>query len=347
MRNLLTIIALGLSVLVVGCSGNGGITGGGQNVSRITGGGSSFIDPMMQKWASEYNKARGVEIDYTSSGSGNGVSQMIDKKNDFGCTDAPMNEEQLAKARNAGGEVVHIPLAMGGVVPIYNLPDVEKLKFTGQVLADIFLGKIKKWNDPAIAKINEGVNLPDLTIAVAHRADASGTSYAFTDYLSKVSDEWKNKVGKSTEPKWPVGQGAVKNPAVAQLVESTKGAIGYVELIYAEQNPTLKLGAVQNKAGQFVIASLESVTASAANLKDVPDDLRFSMTDADGKDSYPISTAVWMVLYTKQPDKASALKDLIHWLTHDGQEFTKNLHYARLPQAMVDQIGSKIELIKP
>jgi phosphate transport system substrate-binding protein len=340
-------MALGFATLLTSCGGNSNVTSGGNKVDRITGGGSSFVAPMMKKWASEYNKARGVEIDYTSSGSGNGVSRMIDKKNDFGCTDAPMNEEQLNKARSAGGEVVHIPLVMGGVVPIYNLPDIENLKFTGPILADIFLGKITKWNDPALAKINEGVNLPDLAIAVAHRSDASGTSYIFTDYLSKVSTEWKDKVGKSTEPKWPVGDGAPKNPGVAQLVSGTRGALGYVELIYAEENPALKIGSVQNKAGQFVKASLESVTSAAANLKDVPPDLRFSMTNADGKESYPISGAVWMVLYTKQPEKAAALKDMIQWLTHDGQEFAKGLHYARLPQSMVEQIDQNIEMIKP
>src|SRR5262245_49972643 len=218
-------IGVGLLVaLVGGCGGGGG--GGGGNVDRITGGGSSFVAPMMKKWAGEYAKATGVEIDYTSSGSGNGVSQMTEKRKDFGCTDAPMNDEQLDKASKEGGDVVHIPLVMGGVVPIYNLPEIDKqLKFTGPVLADIFLGKIKKWNDPALTKLNEGVNLPDLAINVNHRADASGTSYIFTDYLSKVSPEWREKVGTSTEPKWPVGAGGVKNPAVAQLVSSTEGGI--------------------------------------------------------------------------------------------------------------------------
>jgi phosphate transport system substrate-binding protein len=333
--------------LLFGVSGCGG--GNKGDVDRISGGGSSFVAPMMKKWASEYKKAKNIEIDYASTGSGDGVSQMIEKRKDFGCTDAPMNEEQLDKARKEGGEVVHIPLVMGGVVPIYNLPDVEQqLKFTGPVLADIFLGKIKKWNDPALAKINEGVNLPDKPISVAHRSDASGTSYIFTDYLSKVSPEWKEQVGKSTEPRWPAGAGAPKNPGVAGLVSSTKGAIGYVELIYALEDPSnLKIGAVQNMAGEFVTASLETVTAAAAGLKDVPDDLRFSMTDAEGKDSYPISGTVWMVLYTKQPEKATALKEMIRWLTHEGQEFAKGLHYARLPQGMVDQIDKKLALIKP
>src|SRR5262249_50817907 len=221
-------------------------------------------------------------IDYISSGSGNGVTQMIDKKNDFGCTDAPMNEEQLGKA---GGpdRVLHIPLVMGGVVPVYNLPEIDRpLRFTGPILADIFLGKLKRWNDPALAKINEGVRLPDLEITVAHRSDASGTSYIWTDYLSKVSPEWRKKVGTSTEPKWPVGAGAPKNDGVAGLVSGTKGSIGYVELIYALDKKNLKYGAVQNKDGQFLRASLESVTAAAANLKDIPEDLCFSLTNAEG-----------------------------------------------------------------
>jgi phosphate transport system substrate-binding protein len=344
-------IAISLTgLLTLPLSGCGGGSGKGSLMAdRLSGGGSSFVAPMMKKWASEYKKAKDIEIDYASSGSGNGVTQMIEKRNDFGCTDAPMNDEQLDKARKAGGDVVHVPLVMGGVVPIYNLPEVEKqLKFTGPVLADIFLGKIKKWNDPALVKLNEGVTLPSTPISVNHRADASGTSYIFTDYLSKVSPEWKEKVGKSTEPKWPVGAGGVKNPAVAQLVSSTEGGIGYVELIYALEDPSkLKIGAVQNNAGEFVTASLETVTAAAAGLKDVPDDLRFSMTDADGKESYPISGTVWMVLYTKQPEKATTLKDMIHWLTHEGQEFAKGLHYARLPQGMVDQIDKKLALIKP
>jgi phosphate transport system substrate-binding protein len=340
MARILPFLGLGLFITA--------LAGCGAKVNRLTGGGSSFVAPMMKKWSSEYAKAKGIEVDYTSSGSGNGVSQMIDKKNDFGCTDAPMNEEQLAKASAAGGEVIHVPLVMGGVVPIYNLDLDQQLKFTGPILADIFLGKITRWNDPALAKLNEGVNLPNLPIAVVHRSDASGTSYIFTDYLSKISKEWKNKVGASTEPKWPVGAGAPKNPGVAQLVSSTKGTLGYVELIYALENPALKkgIGSVQNKAGAFVTAELDTVTAAAAGLKDIPDDLRFSMTDAEGKDSYPISGTVWMVLYIKQGDKAQAMKDLIRWLTHDGQEFAKGLHYARLPEALVQRIDKKIEMIR-
>jgi phosphate transport system substrate-binding protein len=338
---------LAASVFMLGCSGPGN-SGGGGSGKRITGGGSSFVAPMMKKWAGAYRTAQGVEVDYTSSGSGNGVSQMIEKKNDFGCTDAPMNAEQMEKAQKAGGDVIHVPLVMGGVVPFYNLPDVKKpLKFTGPLLADIYLGKVKKWNEDAIKSLNQDVELPDLAITVAHRSDASGTSFIFTDFLSKVSPEWKEKVGASTEPKWPVGPGAQKSDGVAGIVADTKGAIGYVELIYALGKKGMAIGLVQNRAGKFVEATLESVTAAAAGLKDVPDDLRFSLTDADGDTAYPIAGTTWMVLYTKQPsDKADKLKAFATWLVHDGQDMNKDLHYARIPPSIVEKAEKLIAKIK-
>lgn len=329
---------------ILGC-GPGGNGGGGSK--RITGGGSSFVAPMMKKWAGAYQQARKVEIDYTSSGSGNGVSQMIEGNNDFGGTDAPMNEQQLKKASEKGGEVIHVPVVMGGVVPFYNLPEIKKpLRFTGPVLADIYLGKIKKWNDEQLKTLNPGVDLPDLNITVARRADASGTSYIFTDYLSKVSPEWKDRIGASTEPKWPVGAGAAKNDGVAGLVSGTPGSIGYVELIYALDKKNMSIGLVQNKAGEFVEASLESVTAAAAGLKDVPEDLRFSLTNADGKDAYPIAGTTWIVLYTKQPaDKAEKLKTFCTWLVHEGQDLNKELHYARIPGSLIEKVDKQIAKI--
>jgi phosphate transport system substrate-binding protein len=338
---MLALFGLALGTLgSCGCSAN-------KEADRLNGGGSSFVAPMMKKWATEYHKAHSVEIDYTSSGSGDGVTKMVEKQNDFGCTDAPMNAEQLKQAADNGGDVVHIPLVMGGVVPIYNLPDVEQtLQFTGPVLAKIFLGEIKWWDDEALAKLNNDVKLPHTAITVAHRSDASGTSYIWTDYLSKVSPEWKEKVGPSTEPRWPVGAGAPKNPGVAGLVKDTKGAIGYVELLYALET-NLKFGEVKNKAGKFVRASPESVTAAAAGLKDISDNLVIDLNNADGPDTYPISGTVYMVLYVKQPkDKAKPLKDFIHWVTHEGQDMAKELHYARLPQSLVERIDKKIELIK-
>jgi phosphate transport system substrate-binding protein len=308
---------------------------------------------MMKKWAGAYLKAEGVQIDYTSSGSSDGISKMIDKKNDFGCTDAPLNEEQTARAAAEGGAVVHIPLVMGAVVPLYNLPGVEQtLKFTGPVLADIFMGKIKKWNDPALAKINPGVNLPDLEIVTAHRGDGSGTTFIFTDYLCKVSAEWAKGPGNGQQIKWPPaanGQGAQKNDGVAGFVSRTKGALGYVELIYALRE-NKKFGAVQNKDGQFVLASLEGVTAAAAGaLNDIPDDLRFSMTNAPGKEAYPISGTTWAVLFVKQPnaDKAAALEQLFKWLTGDqAQSMVKDLQYARLPKELASRVEKQIERLK-
>jgi phosphate transport system substrate-binding protein len=345
-----------LSILsVLGCGGGGGGGSGGSDGSRkstgpITGGGSSFIAPMMKEWAGTYLKAEGVQVDYTSSGSSDGISKMIDKKNDFGCTDAPMNEEQMARATAEGGAVLHIPLVMGAVVPLYNLPGVDKtLRFTGPVLADIFLGKIKKWNDPALGKINPGVKLPDLEIVPIHRADGSGTTFIFTDYLSKVSPEWAKGPGKGQEVKWAGGQGAIKNPGVAGMITRTAGSIGYVELIYA-LSENKKFGAVQNKAGEFLEGSLEGVTAAAREaLSEIPEDLRFSLTDAPGKDTYPISGTTWAVFYVKQPnpDKAAALEHLFSWLTADqAQSMVKNKQYARLPKELVSRVEKQLERLK-
>jgi phosphate transport system substrate-binding protein len=355
-RRTLSAILLGVGmVVVVGCGGTdgggsapgSGGSGGVKPADRINGSGATFIEPMMKHWSGAFKKAKDIEIDYNGTGSGAGVAQMTAKETDFGCSDAPMNDEQINKAKANGGDVIHVPLVMGGVVPAYNLPEVDKpIRFTGPVLAKIFLGEIKKWNDPALVEINQGTTLPDFPISVAHRSDASGTSHIFTDYLSKVSPEWKEKVGASTSPKWPTGAGAPKNPGVAGLISGSKGTIGYVELIYALDKKDLKFGPVKNKAGEFVLASLESVTAAAANLKDVPDDLRFSLTDADGKDSYPISGTSYAVAYVKHPkDKAAALKMFLTWATHEGQEMNKDKFYAKIPKDIVDRADKKIALI--
>ena len=331
-------------------TGTGGGGGGGdvKQVRSLNGGGSSFINPIMTKWAGAYNKEKGVQVDYTSSGSGNGIQQMIDKKNDFGCTDAPMNDEQLKKADDVGGEVLHVPLVMGAVVPIYNLKDVkEPVRFTGPVLADIFLGKIKKWDDPKLKDLNPKLALPGDEIAVVHRSDGSGTTYIWVDYLSKVSPEWKEKVGVGTDVKWPTGVGAQKNDGVAGQVGRSPGALGYVELTFA-LNSKLQYGAVQNKEGEFVLASLDSVTKAADGaLKDIPADLRYSLTDAPGKEAYPICGTTWAVLYAKQPaNKAKALADFLRWATHDGQQYTKDLQYARLPESLAKRVDEKIDQIK-
>jgi phosphate transport system substrate-binding protein len=336
-RWLSIVLVAGLALGSVGCS----------RKPRLNGAGATFVFPVMSKWAAEYDKAKGVEINYQSIGSGGGIQQMTAKTADFGCSDAFLNEEQLKKAKDTNGDVVHIPLVMGAVVPIYNLEGVDELTFDGPALADIFLGKIKKWNDKALVALNPKAKLPDKDIGVVHRSDGSGTTNIFADYLSKVSPEWKEKVGVGTSLKWPTGEGASGNPGVAGRVKTTAGTIGYVELIYALQND-IKCGLVKNKEGVAVKADLKSVTAAADNmLKDIPDDLRYSITDAGGKDSYPISGTSWAVVYTKQPaGTGKQIVDFLNWCTHDGQQYCEALHYAKLPPGLVERVEKKLALIE-
>jgi phosphate ABC transporter phosphate-binding protein len=337
----------GLVLTVCGCGG-GGVPGPGSGGDRLNGGGSSFVYPMMSKWASVYDKEKGVKINYQSIGSGGGIQQMTAKTVDFGCTDAPMNEEQLQKARAEGGAVVHVPLVMGGVVPAYNVPGLaQPLHFTGPLLADIFLGKVKKWNDPALVANNPGAALPDKEIVVVHRSEGSGTTYIWADYLAKVSPEWKSKVGVSTSLNWPSGVGQKGNEGVAGHIARSDGSIGYIELIYARQN-NIPYGAVRNHEGEFVSASLASVTAAAEGaLTHIPDDLRYSITDAPGKGSYPISGTVWAVVYSNQPaGKGQMVVDFLRWVTHEGQEYAEALHYARLPEGLVQRATGKLDQIK-
>jgi phosphate transport system substrate-binding protein len=338
MRLASSIATLCCLVLVSGCGSS----------KRLNAGGATFVYPIMSKWASEYKKATGIEVNYQSIGSGGGIQQMTARTFDFGCSDGPLNDEQLEKCRDNGAEAVHIPLVMGAVVPVYNLQGVEgPLKFTGAVLADIFLGKIKKWNDQAIQELNPGVEFPDKEIVVIHRSDGSGTTYIWVDYLSKVNPAWKKKVGVGTSVNWPTGIGQKGNEGVAGQVRRTTGSIGYVELIYALQND-ISFGLVQNKEGEFVKASLESVTAAAnASLKEIPDDLRFSITDAPGKGSYPISGTNWAVVYQKLPaKKGQMVVDFLRWVTHEGQEYTADLHYARLPKGLVKRLEKKLDAIE-
>ncbi|MFL5245297.1 MAG: phosphate ABC transporter substrate-binding protein PstS [Gemmataceae bacterium] len=335
-------IAMGVVLLFqFGC-------GGGNEKPRLNGAGSTFVYPMMSKWASEYDKAKGVEVNYQSIGSGGGIQQMTAKTVDFGCTDGPMNEEQLKKAKETGGDVVHIPLVMGAVVPAYNLDDVkEPLTFSGPVLADIYLGKIKKWNDKALQDLNPKASLPNKEIAVVHRSDGSGTTYIWVDYLSKVSPEWKKKVGVGTSVDWPCGEGAKGNEGVAGRVKSSSGSIGYIELIYALQTK-IEYGQVVNKEGAAIKADLKSVTAASDNvLRNIPDDLRYSITNAEGKDSYPISGTVWAVVYENQPTKnGQAVVDFLRWITHEGQQYAEELHYAKLPKGLVERLDKKLDSIK-
>jgi phosphate transport system substrate-binding protein len=339
-----------LTLSLLGCGGCGGGSGGGESgsVTRLNGAGATFVYPIMSKWAAEYEKAKGVQINYQSIGSGGGIQQVTAKTVDFGSSDAPMNPEQLEKAKETGGEVVHIPLAMGAVVASYNLAEVkEPLVFTGTVLAEIFLGKITKWNDPALKKLNPNAPLPDLDIAVVHRSDGSGTTYIWVEYLSKVNDEWAKKVGVGTSVNWPVGVGMKGNEGVAGQVKRNSGSIGYIELTYALAN-NIGFGNVINGEGAAIKPTLESVTAAAAAaLNIIPEDLRYSLTDAPGKDAYPITGTNWAVIYVNQPsDKGKAVVDFLRWCTHEGQEFCEGLHYAKLPKVLVERLEKKLDAVK-
>ncbi len=304
--------------------------------TRIDGAGATFPYPIYSKWFSEYNKIHpDVQINYQSIGSGGGIRQLTNQTVLFGASDGPMTNDRL---QAAPGKVLHFPTVLGGVVPIYNIPDLDaELKFSGQVLADIFLGKITKWTDAAIAKENPGVNLPASDITVVHRADGSGTTYIWVDYLAKVSPEWKSKVGVATSVNWPAGVGGKGNEGVAGLVKQTPGSIGYVELIYALQN-TIAYGAVRNYDGNFVRASLETVveTAGAAGDK-MPADFRVSITNAPGKNAYPIASFTWLLLYQSPRDKAKSktMVDFVKWALTDGQKYAGELGYAPLPESVV------------
>jgi phosphate transport system substrate-binding protein len=310
--------------------------GESQTAIQINGAGATFPNPIYSKWFDEYGKSHpNVRINYQPIGSGGGIKQLSEQTVFFGATDGPMTDDQL---KAAPGPILHFPTVMGGVVPIYNIEGVSQpLRFTGAVLADIYLGKIKKWNDAAIAKVNPGVTLPATEIAVVHRSDGSGTTYIWCDFLSKVSPEYKQKVGVSTSVNWPLGVGAKGNEGVSGLVKQTPGAIGYVELIYASHN-NIAFGSVQNKAGEFITASLQSVTAAAAGVT-MPDDFRVSITNADGKDAYPIVSFTWLLLYQSPTDKerARVMVDFLKWALTDGQKFAPDLGYAQLPQTVVDK----------
>ncbi len=333
----------GVALALGGCMRDGG------SAVKLSGSGSTFVKPAMDKWIDVYSKDKGgVEINYQGQGSTAGIKQMTERAVNFGCTDAFLTDEQLAAARQEGGEVVHVPLVMGGVVPAYNLPGIDRpLNFTGEVLAAIFLGDITNWNDQKIQALNEGVKLPDLKISTVHRAEGSGTTAIFTEFLSKSSPKWKEKVGTSTAVTWPVGSGEKGNPAVADNIGRSPGSIGYVELLYALQKKDIKYGAVKNRAGQFVLADLQSVSAAAASLTDVPADLRFSIVDAPGEGSYPISGTTWAVLYRKQSgDAGRELVKFFQWVVHDGQRYSEKMHYAPLPQALVRRIDEKLKTIQ-
>lgn len=314
---------------------------------QIDGAGATFPYPIYSKWFSEYNKLHpDIRINYQSIGSGGGIRQLTNQTVFFGATDGPMTVEQL---QAAAGRVLHFPTVLGAVVPIYNLEGVEaELKFSGPVLADIFLGKITKWNDPALAKDNPGVTFPGSDITVVHRADGSGTSYIFCDYLSKVSPEYKTKVGVATSVNWPAGIGGKGNEGVAGLVKQTPGSIGYVELIYALQNK-IAYGAVKSFDGEFVRASIDSVSAAAtAAAKQMPPDFRVSITNAPGPNVYPISSFTWILLYESAKDKhrSRLMVDFMKWAIRDGQKFAGELGYAPLPDTVVSLEEAALKKIK-
>ena len=303
---------------------------------QINGAGATFPYPIYSKWFSEYNKLHPeVEINYQSIGSGGGIRQLTNQTVFFGATDGPMTDEQQ---QAAPGRILHFPTVLGGDVPVYNIPGVDaELKFTGKVLADIFLGKITKWNDAAITALNPGVKLPGTDITVCHRSDGSGTTYIWVDYLAKVSPEWKQKAGVATSVNWPVGIGRKGNEGVAGLVKQTPGSIGYVELVYALQNK-IDYGSVQNMAGEFVRCSVDSVTAAAAAAaKVMPKDFRVSITNAPGNGVYPISSFTWLLMYESPKDKqrAKIMVDFMKWALTDGQKYAKDLGYAPLPESVI------------
>jgi phosphate transport system substrate-binding protein len=293
---------------------------------------------MYSKWFSDYHKLHpDVEINYQSIGSGGGIRQVLAGTVDFGASDGPMTDEQLSQAKT---KILHIPTVLGAVVPAYNVPGVSgEVKFTPEALAGIFLGKITNWNDPAISKPNAGVNFPNQPIIVVHRSDGSGTSFIFTDYLSKVSPEWAGGPSKGTSVKWPVGLGGKGNEGVAGVVRQMQGAIGYIELIYAVQNK-IPYGSVQNSSKNFVKASLESVTAAAASAPKMPADFRVSITDAPGKDAYPISSFTWLLIPAQSKDaaKGKILNEFLTWMLDDGQKMTADLTYAPLPDAILAKV---------
>jgi phosphate transport system substrate-binding protein len=313
--------------------------------TTLNGAGATFPYPMYSKWFSEYNKLHpDVQINYQSIGSGGGIRQVLNGTVDFGASDGPMSDEQLAQAKT---KILHIPTVLGAVVPAYNVPGISgEVKFTPEALAGIFLGKITNWNDPAITKVNPGVNFPNQPIIVIYRSDGSGTTFIFTDFLSKISKDWASSVGKGTSVHWQIGMGGKGNEGVAGQIRQLQGSIGYVELIYAVENK-ITYGSVRNATGNFVKASLDGVTEAAASVKTMPADFRVSITNAPGKTAYPISSFTWLLIpvQAKDPKKGQIIADFLNWMVTDGQKMTNQLSYAPLPQSVVEKVKAAIKQI--
>lgn len=335
------VLVVGVLAAVLGTGGAGRAAA----QQLVNGAGATFPYPLYSKWFDEYARIeRGVRFNYQSIGSGGGIRQIIERTVDFGATDGPMTDDQL---RKAPGEILHIPTVLGAVVATYNLPGSPPLRFTPEVLAAIFLGKITSWSDPRVQADNPGARLPSQPIIVVHRSDGSGTTYIWVDYLSKVSREWEQKVGRGTSVRWPVGLGGKGNEGVAGQVKNTPGALGYVELAYAKTNK-LPVASVRNQAGRFVEPSIESTTAAAAGAaKGMPPDFRVSLTNPPGDAAYPIASFTWLLVYRDQPDavKGQALVRLLWWATHEGQRHASDLLYAPLPAEVVTQVEGKLRQI--
>jgi phosphate transport system substrate-binding protein len=318
--------------------------------TTLNGAGATFPNPMYSKWFSEYHKIHPeVQVNYQPIGSGGGIRQVTEGTVDFGASDMPMTDDQLKEAQTKlKTKVFNIPTVLGAVVPAYNVPGVSgELKFTPDILAGIFLGRISNWNDPAISAANPDVKFPNQDIIVVHRSDGSGTTFIWTDYLSKVSADWKAQVGSNTSVKWPKGMGGKGNEGVAGFVRNLPGSIGYVELIYAVQN-NISYGSVRNSAGVFLKASLEGVTAAAASAPKMPADFRVSITNAPGKDAYPISSFTWLLIPQQSKDaaKGKILADFLNWMVSDGQKMTSALTYAPLPDNVVTKVKETIKQVK-
>ena len=314
----------------------------------LTGAGATFPNPIYTKWFDAYSKKTGIKINYQSIGSGGGIRQFTEGTVDFGASDGPMNESQI---QAVNGNVLHVPTVLGAVAVTYNLPTLgdTKLKFDGNLLVEIFMGRVTKWNDPKIAALNPGVKLPDIDLIVVHRSDGSGTTYVFTDYLNKFSREWKDKVGYATSVNWPAGLGGKGNEGVTQQVKQTEGALGYVELIYAISN-NLPYAQVKNATGNFIVPSLETVTAAAAGAKLEKDtDFRVSITNAPGAQAYPISSFTWLLVKkdNKDPVKAKLIRDFLAWMiTPEAQAMAAELHYAPLPAPVVSLVQARLPTLK-
>lgn len=330
-----TLLAVGIFVLALSAA----------QAQKLTGAGATFPYPIYSKWFTEYSNAHpGVQVNYASIGSGGGIAQVTKGLVDFGASDMPMTDEML---KSSQVKLIHFPTVLGAVVPVFNVPGVSDLRFSPDVLADIYLGKINNWNDPRIAKDNAGVHLPDQKIIVVHRSDGSGTSFIWTDYLSKVSSDWANGPGKGTAPSWPVGVGGKGNEGVAGLVRQLPGAIGYVELIYALQNH-ISYGGIRNAAGNWVKGSIEGVTEAAASIKAMPADFRVSITNAPGANAYPISSFTYLLIPVSGSNAANraVLKDMLSWIVKSGESEVSALSYAPLPQNVVDKELKAIYALK-